>query len=219
MPQAIADYVRGHDLELWSIAGLEAQAAAIADDIAYDAHDIDDGLRAGLFGIDDLKAVPLLADLVEVIARRYPDLDEARRSAELVRELISCLIGDVMAQTLRALAEAQPTSADDVRRRERALVGFSPEVSKAEGAIKAFLKERMYRHTRVMRIMNDAEAIVRDLFGHYQKHAGDLPDGWLAGCGDETARARRVGDFIAGMTDRFALDEHARIFDSTPDLR
>ena len=219
VPQAIVDYVRGYDLELANIAGLEAQVAALADDIAYDAHDIDDGLRAGLFTIDDLRELPLMAELIRVSGQHYPNLDTAHRGAQLVRELISSLIGDVMAATRRALAEAGPASAEEVRKIGRPLVCFSRDVAEAEQAIKAFLKGHMYRHPRVMRIMTDAESIVRDLFGHYQKHAEALPEGWLMGTEDGTARARRIGDFIAGMTDRFAMNEHGRFFDSTPDLR
>ena len=222
IPSGISGYTRTYDLELWSFASLEAQVAAIADDIAYDAHDIDDGLRAALFTVDDLKIMPLTADIIADIARHYPDLDDDRRGAELVRDLISYLIGAVVSESRSRLQAAKPNSVDDVRNHGEVLIAFSPGAAQAEAEIKAFLKQRMYRHPRVMHIMGDAEQILFDLFARYQKVPGDLPPEWLppgAGAETETERARRIGNFIAGMTDRFALTEHQRLFDSTPDLR
>lgn len=221
VPAGITEYVRDHDLELWSYASLEAQVAAIADDIAYNAHDIDDGLRAGLFSVDDLNVIPRIAEINTGIVRRYPALDDARRGAELVRELISYLINSVAMEAGRRLQSANPKSVADVRNHNDTLVAFSADAALTEATIKAFLKERMYRHTRVMNVMNDAESVVRDLFARYQAKLGDLPPEWSAGDDDasETSRARRIGDFIAGMTDRYAIIEHARLFDSTPELR
>jgi dGTPase len=221
IPPAISEYVRTYDLELWSFASLEAQVAAIADDIAYDAHDIDDGLRAGLFTVDDLKIMPLTAGMIAEIARHYPALDDDRRGAELVRELISYLIGAVVSEARRRLDLARPKSADDVRNHGEVMIAFPAGVAEAEAEIKSFLKLRMYRHPRVMRVMGDAEQILHDLFARYQQMPGDLPAEWLPpdGGDNETQRARRIGNFIAGMTDRFALTEHQRLFDSTPDLR
>jgi dGTPase len=221
IPPAISEYDRTHDLELWSFASPEAQVAAIADDIAYDAHDIDDGLRAGLFTVDDLKIIPLAAEMIADIARHYPGLDDDRRGAELVRELISRLIGAVVSEARRRLEAAQPKSVDDVRSHGEVLIAFSADVGEAEAGIKSFLKLRMYRHPRVMRVMGDAEQILFDLFARYQKVPDDLPPEWRPpdGRDSEPDRARRIGNFIAGMTDRFALTEHQRLFDSTPDLR
>jgi dGTPase len=221
IPTVIADFVRTFDLELWSFASLEAQVAAIADDIAYDAHDIDDGLRAGLFRLDDLKMIPLTAGMIAEIDAHYPGLDDDRRSAELVRELISCLIGAVFSAAQERLAAARPQSASDVRHHRQALIAFPLAVAREEAAIKAFLKQHMYRHERVMRVMREAEQIVADLFARYQRNPHDLPAEWLPAEGTETEAegARRIGNFIAGMTDRFALIEHQRLFDSTPDLR
>ena len=175
IPVGISDYVRDFDLELWSFASTEAQVAAIADDIAYDAHDIDDGLRAGLFRVDDLRVVPLISDIIADTARHYPRLDDIRRGAELVRELISYLIGAVMTEAGRRIVAAQPQSAQDVRNQKQALIAFPADVARAEAEIKAFLFQRMYRHSRVMRVMGEAERIVVELFERYRKSPGDLP--------------------------------------------
>jgi dGTPase len=221
IPVGISDYIRAYDLELWSFASLEAQVAAIADDIAYDAHDIDDGLRAGLFRVDDLKVMPLTAGMIAEVAKQHPDLDDDRRGAELVRELISYLIGAVVSEARQRLEALQPKSVDDVRRHHDVLIAFPAVAARAEAEIKLFLKQHMYRHPRVMHVMNDAEQILFDLFARYQQMPADLPAEWLPpdGKDTDTERARRIGNFIAGMTDRFAMTEHQRLFDSTPDLR
>jgi dGTPase len=219
VPIGIQEFDTRWDLGLQSFASLEAQAAAIADDIAYDAHDIDDGLRAGLFTVDDLKGMPLTAAMIADIDRHYPGLDDNRRGAELVRELISYLISAVYSESRRRIEAARPASVEDVRNHGRQLIAFSLDVSEDEAAIKTFLWHRMYRHERVMRVMRDAERIVADLFGRYRDDPKALPAEWLQGCDEEGERQRRIGNFIAGMTDRFALTEHVRLFDSTPDLR
>src|SRR5262249_46102603 len=192
IPFVIADFVKICDLEIWSCASLEAQVAAIADDIAYDAHDIDDGLRAGLFDVDDLKVVPLNSDMIADIDRHYPVLDQDRRGAELGRELISYLIGSVVPEACKRLDVAKPQSVDDIRRQREQLVAFPPGVAEAEAGIKKFLKQRMYRHKWVMRVMGEAEQIVTELFTRYHQNPSDLPAEWLEGAAheSETARAR-----------------------------
>jgi dGTPase len=223
LPLGITEFNDLCDLELSSFASLEAQVAALADDIAYDAHDIDDGLRAGLFTVTDLRVMPLAADMIDHIDARYPDLDEVRRGAELVRELISYLIGAVVGEAEKRIGAARLTSAEDVRGHGSVLIAFPREAEKAEAGIKAFLKERMYRHARVMRVMGEAECILHDLFARYLRAPEDMPPEWLPAAGSAsesgTDRARRIGNFIAGMTDRFAITEHSRLFDSTPELR
>ena len=221
VPEAILAFNRGLDLELWSHASAEAQCAALADDIAYDAHDIDDGLRADLFTLGDVAGVPLVGDIVRDIQARYPSLDPARRVHEVVRRVITRMIEDVIAETGRCVAALGPVSAADIRHAERPVVVFSPAMAAADKGIKGFLYPRMYRHARVMRVMGDAEAVVADLFGHFTATPGDLPAEWSEGFDalDEGARARRIADYIAGMTDRYALVEHARYFKTTPELR
>jgi dGTPase len=217
VPVPILAYSRIRDLELWSYASAEAQAAALADDIAYDAHDIDDGLRADLFTLDDIACVPIAADILHDIEA---NLDATRRAHETVRRLITRMIEDVIAESQRHIAALKPKSAADVRHAAGPVVAFSPAVEKADADVKGFLYPRMYRHARVMAVMEQAEGVVRDLFAHFVSHPADLPAEWRESIdlADEGARARRVGDYIAGMTDRYALVEHARYFASTPTL-
>jgi dGTPase len=221
IPKTIADYDQQQDLQLWSFPSLEAQVAAIADDIAYDAHDIDDGLRAELFSLADLATVALPGTIIAEIGNAFPKLDSARRIHEFIRRLIGLLIDDVTAETARRLTRLAPHSADDVRQAPSVVSGFSVPTAEAEGAIKEFLKTCMYRHERVQRVMGEAANVVRDLFARYSTHPDDLPPEWREGLAgmDEAGRARHIADFIAGMTDRYALAEHARLFDSTPELR
>jgi dGTPase len=221
VPETILDYVKQQDLQLWSFAGVEAQIAAFADDIAYDAHDIDDGLRAGLFKLDEIAAVPLPGKIVGAIRTAYPEIDNHHLVHELVRELIGLLIDDIVAETSRRLETLRPQSPDDVRLAAAPVAGFSPPIAEGDAAIKAFLLTRMYRNPRVMQVMGEAERVVSDLFARYQANLADLPAEWQEGFrgADEAGRARRIADFIAGMTDRYALAEHARLFDSTPELR
>jgi dGTPase len=220
VPAAILAYNKIQDLELWSQPSAEAQVAALSDDIAYDAHDIDDGLRADLFTLDDIATVPLIGDILRGIDSAFPALETARRVHETVRRLITRMIEDVIAETVRRVAAHKP-SAGELRKAKGPLVDFSPPMKKADADIKGFLRPRMYRHDRVMRVMDDAQAVVRDLFAHFVETPADLPAEWAhaAVLTDEGARTRHIADYIAGMTDRYALIEHAKYFKATPELR
>ena len=221
LPHAIRVHSALQDLELWSHASAEAQVAAIADDIAYDVHDLDDGLRAGLFTFDDIAGLPLVGEALDEVCTRYPGLDKARTTNEVFRRVITRLIEDVVAETQR-LAEADGVaSAEAVRALGRPVVAFSATMQQKEKALKAFLFPRMYRHERINRIMAEAQQVVRELFAYFTARPDDMPESWREGIGalDAERLARRVCDYIAGMTDRYALDQHARFFDSTPHLR
>jgi dGTPase len=221
LPRAISDYSRVHDLDLWSYPSAEAQAGAIADDIAYDAHDIDDGLRAEMFQIDDLAGLAVIGDILREIAAEHPRIEPARHAHELIRRLITRMIEDVIAESSKRVAALDPAGVADVRQASRPVVGFSPAMAEADRAIKDFLYPRLYRHARIMRIMGEAEELVRRLFEYYIGSPSDLPPEWMGGLdrADGEGRALRVADFIAGMTDRYAMVEHTRLFGSTPDLR
>jgi len=219
VPAPILAYSKIQDLELWSQPGVEAQIAALSDDIAYDAHDIDDGLRAGLFTLDDIAAVGIVGDIIAEIDGQHPRLEPPRRGHETVRRLITRMIEDVIAESGRRAAVHKPT-AGEIRKAKGPLIEFSAAMKKADAEIKGFLYPRMYRADRVMQVMNAAEAVVRDLCGHYAATPADLPAEWAEGFdrAGESTRMRRIGDYIAGMTDRYALVEHAKYFKATPQL-
>jgi dGTPase len=221
VPGAILEYDARQSLELSTHASAEAQAAALADDIAYDAHDIDDGLRAGLFTLEDLRDVSFLAAIIDEILAAHPDLERPRLISELVRRVITRFVEDVIAESGRLLAASGAASADDVRRLGRPVIAFTPALAEADRAIKGFLFPRMYRHPKVMRIREQAASVVDDLFDRFTREPGAMPVEWSAGLdrADEARIARRACDYIAGMTDRYAQDEHARLFDATPLLR
>ena len=214
VPQGIAEFSATFDLALWSHASAEAQVAAIADDIAYDAHDLDDGLRAELFSLSDLAGLPVIGGLLRDVRDQYPGIDSARLTHELVRRLIGKLVEDVVGESRRRLGATAPTSSDEVRAAGAPMVGFSALMTGADRAIKDFLWTNMYRHRRVIGVMEEAEVVVRDLFARFFVAPQDMPTEWGEGgqALDAPWRARHVADFIAGMTDRFALQEHARLF-------
>jgi dGTPase len=219
IPDAILRYDRLQALDLGRQANLEAQAAAIADDIAYDAHDIDDGLRAGLFTLADVRAsVPFAEGLLREIHDRYPQLDEPRVIHELTRRAITRFIEDVIRESSRRISEAKVDSPEAVAATVRPLVGLSLAMAAADRDIKTFLFARMYRHPSVQRVRDQADAIVRRLFEAYLTDPSTMPGRWAAKAG-QGERARAVADYIAGMTDRFAIHEHARLFDGSSELR
>lgn len=218
---AILAYNTRHDLGLGTYASAEAQAAAISDDIAYNAHDLDDGLRAGLFSLDDIASLPLVSEALADIRARYPKLDEARAIHELMRRVITAMVEDVIETGASHFRTGAYRSSDDVRHASSTLVGFSPSMQAADRAIKAFLFENMYRHPEVTRVRDLAGEVVSRLFRHFLSDFQALPAPWQAGLehASEAERALRVADYIAGMTDTFALDEHRRLFGVAPALR
>jgi dGTPase len=214
-PPSIGEYDRRHSLELDTYPGPEAQVAALADDIAYNNHDIDDGLRASLFAIADLADVPLVGPVFDEVARGYPGIDESRLTHEAIRRLIDRMVRDLIAETRRRLADSGVKSVDEVRCLGRPVAAFSDEMRNHDRALKRFLFERMYRHYRVNRMSSKARRVVRELFQLFMAEPECLPGEWRAPeDGSEAATARVVADYLAGMTDRFALDEHRRLFDT-----
>jgi dGTPase len=215
LPPSIAEYNSCHDLRVDTYPGPEAQVAALADDIAYNNHDIDDGLRAGLFAVADLADVPLVGPVFREVTQRYPGLDEPRLIHESVRRMIDRMVRDMVAETRSRLADARVKSADDIRALGRPVVAFSESMRENDRALKRFLHERMYRHYRVNRMSLKARRVVHELFGLFLAEPECLPSEWRAAAqmGSEAERARIVADYLAGMTDRFALDEHRRLFD------
>ncbi|HTZ36339.1 MAG TPA: deoxyguanosinetriphosphate triphosphohydrolase [Stellaceae bacterium] len=215
-PPSIAEYDRRHKLDLDRWPAAEAQVAALADDIAYNNHDIDDGLRAGLFAVADLADVPLVGPVFREVRERYPGLEEPRLIHEAIRRMIDRMVRDMVAETRARLADAKPESADDIRALGRPVAAFSAAMRENDRALRRFLHERMYRHDRVNRMSHKARRVVRELFRLFLAEPECLPREWraAAACGDAAAAARTVADYLAGMTDRFALDEHRRLFDT-----
>ncbi|MCU0986437.1 MAG: deoxyguanosinetriphosphate triphosphohydrolase [Acetobacteraceae bacterium] len=192
-PAYVAAFAERFDLNLAGHASAEAQVAALADDIAYSNHDLDDGLRAGLFTLEDLRTLPMVGEAIGEAEAAFPGLAADRLHHETIRRLINRMVGDLVGETARRLDAAAPASAEAIRRLGAPVVAFSPAGEAANRAIKAFLFARMYRHFRVNRMTLKAKRVVRELFS--------------------ALLAAQVCDYIAGMTDRFALDEHRRLFD------
>lgn len=213
---ALADYAARHDLEMWTHAGLEAQIAALSDDIAYNTHDLDDGLRAGLFGFEDLAALPIVGDELRRVRGKYPALDDHRTAHETFRRVFGALVEDMLTETKHRLDAANPPDAAALRALDEPVVAFSASLNDDLKRIREFLFARMYRHPNVTRMRRKAAIVVKELFAIFLDEPELLPDEWR---GDalraETAelRARTVADYIAGMTDRFALEEHRKLTD------
>ncbi len=219
LPTTIRAFQDVWDLELHTNPGAEAQVAALADDIAYNNHDIDDGLRAGLFEMDEVAELPLLGPIVKQVCDRYPGLERARLIHETVRRLIDRMVMDLLTETQGRLATTKPGCAAEVRACGRPLVAFSATMLEEQKPLRAFLHQRMYRHYRVNRESSKCKRVVRALFDLFMEEPNCLPTQWqvdlqtVDGGINKTAHARLVADYIAGMTDRFALAEYGRLFD------
>ncbi len=212
--KAIQKYDNEYELGLNTWASAEAQVAALADDIAYNNHDVDDGVTAGLFTLDELMDVPLIGPILFAVKSERPDLDPRLTHLEAIRRMIGAMIDDVMGETLQRAAATGVQSADDVRALDHALVAFSPDMAEDLARLRSFLYERMYRHWRVNRTRSQARRILGEMFALFLKEPEVLPTYWFAKSQnrDEAGRARVVCDYIAGMTDRFAIEEHRKLF-------
>ncbi|MDK4733876.1 deoxyguanosinetriphosphate triphosphohydrolase [Rhizobium sp. CNPSo 3490] len=222
VPQPILDYCELHDLELATYASLEAQVAAIADDIAYNTHDIDDGLRSGYLSFGMLEEIPFLAGLMAEVRGRYPHLEPSRFTHEIMRRQITRMVEDVIGVAQERLSLLRPESAADIRGADRVIATFSEGMAETDRQIKAMLFKRIYRNPDIMRIRAGAAQIVTDLFAAYMASPKEMQSHYwvdhIAGLAD-APKARHVGDYLAGMTDTYAISAHRRLFDHTPDLR
>jgi dGTPase len=211
----IVEYNDQHRLDLHTQPSAEAQVAAIADDVAYHSHDLDDGLRAKLFSVDDLKHLPIVGESLAAARMSSLDVPPPRLRHEMLRRVINAMVRDLIAESGRRLAKLAPDSPDAIRRHKQRVIGFSPAMGDANQAIKDFLFARMYRHWRVNRMSTKAKRLTEALFRLLHADPTLLPDDWRARAGEGGMQrsATIVGDYVAGMTDRYAMDEYRRLTD------
>lgn len=215
---ALKELDAAYPLDLTTFASLEAQVAAISDDIAYDNHDIDDGLRAGFLCLDDLLELPSVADQWRLIERRYPGAPQDRALRELVRGQIGRMVNDVIAQTRRSIAETGIVSVEDVRAVTAPIATFSSAMSEEERALKRFMYDRLYLHDEQRATADRARDVIAALFAAYVYDPSQMPPSWRATLPEaQPARIRHIADFISGMTDRYAIDSYARLFGEAPE--
>jgi len=212
--KAVVDFDKGYDLALGGWASAEAQTAALADDIAYNNHDVDDGVAAGIFHLKELLDVPLIGPILFGVFQEFPDLDPNIVRMEAVRRMIGAMADDVIAETGRRVIEAKVDSPEAVRGLDHAIVAFSREMLEDLGALREFLHSRMYRHWRVNRTRSQARRILAEMFQLFMSEPDVMPTEWFARAQnrDPAGRGRVVCDYIAGMTDRFAIEEHRKLF-------
>lgn len=214
VPTALAEYNREHDLELSTYASLEAQVASLSDDIAYNNHDMDDGIRAGFFTLEELAAIPVVGEAAGEVKAKYGDLPEGRRRHETIRRVIHKMVMDLTRTIEKNLEQAKIRHVNDIRALGKPIAEFSAPMQESQKLLKQFLMSRMYRHYKINRMSSKARRVVVELFGFFHSEPECLPDEWrsLAGKPASAETAGVVKDFIAGMTDRFALQEHQRVF-------
>jgi dGTPase len=212
--RAIAEFDAEYDLRLATWASAEAQIAALSDDIAYNNHDVDDGVQAGLFGLDELAETPLIGPNLKSAFADYPGCDPAIIRLEAVRRMIGGMVDDVLAETRRRVESGGVKGPEDVRTLGHALISFSRDMAEDLAALRLFLMERMYRHWKVNRTRSQARRILAEMFQLFMAEPEVMPTEWFqrAQSRDEAGRARVVCDYIAGMTDRFAIEEHRKLF-------
>ncbi|MEM7269336.1 MAG: deoxyguanosinetriphosphate triphosphohydrolase [Pseudomonadota bacterium] len=212
----LSDYDARHDLELWTHAGIEAQIAAVSDDIAYNTHDLDDGLRAGLFTTDELLDLPIIGDCFWEVTKKWPNLEPTRVCHEALRRVFGAFVEDIIAETQNRLDAASPEDAPSLRAAGSQMVDFSEAMRRDIKQVREFLFTRMYRHVDVLRMRRKAASVVRELFAIFVEEPQLLPNEWREDAQHARSaeiRARIVADYIAGMTDRFALQEHRKLTD------
>lgn len=217
IPWALREYLLVHDLEVHTYPSAEAQVAALADDIAYNNHDIDDGLRAGLFTLSQISEVAFVGRTVAEVRKLDSNMSVTVLTHEVVRRLINQMVNDLLLHTQDRLSDIHPQHPDDIRHAKSATVAFSDTMAKDNQELKLFLKDNMYRHHRVNRMNTKAKKVIVDLFNLYLEQPNLLDPQWseLVKRNDASQWARVVADFIAGMTDRFALRQHRKLFDIT----